>query len=287
MRRGMICLLLPALVLCAGCLDFEKQTLVLKVSPDGKTAECLLVYEGFGVRDNKLEAAKGDLKTLATSEEMFYLFTSWPCRIRLTQEAGDDDRTEQYKARLRQLLTIRAEGFFETADGKVGLWQTLRTKDAPALFAELNRLLAEMLAKRASEIRAQGGTPDVDEATRTLWDALPKSPQKLLVWDAGKLRLTIPATRPTAEKMRTELIRDEAFRKLFPADTVQVAVTDQGLVITTGQAGQPVLTIICHSPANTPGPDHHTQLRDYARTLPLPVKPGVTPEKLVREFQGK
>src|SRR5438093_1035938 len=96
-------LLFAGLVLfSAGCLDFEKETLVLKVSPDGKKAEMLLVYEGLRVQGEDkedLKKAKEQLETVVKTQERFYLLTNWPFVVDLVEAPNEPENEKARKAR--------------------------------------------------------------------------------------------------------------------------------------------------------------------------------------------
>lgn len=289
-------LLFAAVALCCtGCLDFEKQTLVLKVTPDGKKAEMLLVYEGLRVQGDKeedLKKAKEQLETLVKTQERFYLLTNWPFVVDLVEAPNDPDNERARKARFKKMLTIKNEGFFLDAKGKLGFWQTVRTSDAPKLLDEVNDFAVDVLIDQAREKTEQKkknpGGSDVDDETLKIWANAGTTKPKVFTWRDGGLHLLIPASQPFAKKLQSEAATDaQAQLMFFAPNKIVLEIVPDGLHATAGAGGGVPLKLSLADPTKTTSADLNKQLLEYARTLPLGFKEGITADKLIADFVAK
>lgn len=286
---------------CAGCLDFEQETLVLKVSPDGKTAQCLLIYEGLhvsGAEDGDLSRARQDLTDLARPNGSFYLLTN-AFAVNLNADPKGEPAQELRKGRLRKLLAVKNGAFFRhgARQEQFGYWQTLSTADLPALLKEVNAVAAEHLADLAKEERERRKEecekPKRSEATLRMWENAPAAQPKIVQWTGKQIEILIPATAEDGRELGKELLQDvtAAGKKMLVDNGFQINAAASGLRIIIGpRGGKPgPIHLRLHEPSaegqkRETNPGLNARLQDHAKSLPAAFKSGVTAEKLVAEF---
>src|SRR4051812_15486258 len=95
------CLLLPG----AGCVTFEKETMVFVFPPDGKEVRGLLIYEGIrvsGKTEEDLKAAKAQLTQFVTSEQEVCLGDNWVTHLSWAPGEKDGLKAKTEKAMFRR-----------------------------------------------------------------------------------------------------------------------------------------------------------------------------------------
>src|SRR5262245_30240605 len=104
--RPLLALFASLVLLSTGCIDFEKQTIVVTFNPDRDEANVLLVYEDMnpgGGRDDDLKEAKKTLDLYFAQGKGFELAHPW-MMIQLTPPEDKTNLTEFDKKMVPHLI---------------------------------------------------------------------------------------------------------------------------------------------------------------------------------------
>src|SRR6266849_611636 len=143
---GAICFALT----CAGCLDIEKQTILIVFPKDGKEIKALFVYQGLCVSETDQEkapalaSAKDDLGQLVRGET-FYMGPSSMFRVYLKPGKHDEPKAWDIDAmKVLNKHVILGKGVFVMGkDGYMSYCQPLTMRDPEPFVAWLNQVIAE------------------------------------------------------------------------------------------------------------------------------------------------
>lgn len=200
--RGVTRLLLTGLaaVTLAGCVEFEKQTLLVRYDAETDVLTLRLVYEGIYGGDENVEKDRKDLKKAAESGTQFFLLDNWPFGVDLAlPEEGEKD--DVGIAMLRPHAKVSNGTFFLNPDGKLSAWQDVTFTDVTKLLTKANQLLS--LAVVAGKV---DGLDDADEATKLANRKLALSGHQWLRVDKEGLHLEFAASRADMVRMRRGLL---------------------------------------------------------------------------------
>jgi hypothetical protein len=308
--RLAVAALLP--LLATGCLDIEKQTVYVVTDKDRDEVHALLVYEGLRVsapNDAALKEAKEQLSQ-AIDKKLITL-GGWPFILDLGPEKGDNEEAKKLKELLGKHLTIENGNFFTNADGKLCAYQRVKVKDASKLVAAGNGFISQaILAEQPPEKpAANAGDKEEEELLRRA----ARDRHAWLKLEPGRLSLTMPATPEAARRMKRDVLGvnrlEEVLKKLDPAAAEKQALARQQVeelkagasfladnpfsfdqrrdrvIISLGVGdGEPIrLEMPTKQPREASKVDG--ELTDYARTLKVKFRKGVTTESLIEEFR--
>jgi hypothetical protein len=210
----------------AGCLTFEKETMVFVFPPGGQEVRGLLVYEGMAPSAAKaadLERAKDELGEIYASRERFYL-GAWPLLVSLKPGANDDPGTREGKALFRKHLVVRSGGLFLNENGRLCGYQVVtirdRTKFVPALNGLIGRSMAEYAERALADPRRRADW--LDEGSLRL---MRRASQKRFEWvqiEPGRFGLTLPATPAAAARLKRAFLGTEELARLRDAASVRL-----------------------------------------------------------------
>src|ERR1051325_399989 len=154
--RGCLALVVAALTLpSSGCLDFERQMVVMVFPKDGKTVQALFIYDGLHVSrgdkpkdpdvpdEKDLQLAKETLAEMVRGDTIVLgdPIMRLPFKSPKGEKAGiDDDEIFQL---FKPLVTIHPGLFLPSADGKFAYCQPVTLRDPQAVIAGLNQMIGK------------------------------------------------------------------------------------------------------------------------------------------------
>ncbi len=136
----------------AGCLDIEKQTILVVFPKDGKEIKALFVYQGLRVGETDQEKApalaraKDDLGQLVRGET-FYMAPSFMFRVYLKPGQHDEPKAWDIDAMkvLNKHVVLGKGVFVMGKDGDMSYCQPLTVRDPEPFVAWLNQAIAEQM----------------------------------------------------------------------------------------------------------------------------------------------
>jgi hypothetical protein len=212
-------------------------------------------------------------------------------------------------------MTVENGSFYTRADGRLCAYQTVTVKDASKLVAAGNAMISEsLLADRPPE-KPGDSAADKDE------EMIRRAASDRHAWlklEPGRLSLTVPVTPDGARRMKRELLGmsqlEELLKQLEPAApekpgapskeaqarTQLEQMRSRGslaadnpwsfdqrrdrVIVSLGVGdGEPVRVDFPATPREASKVDG--ELSDYARTLPVKFRKGVTLDSLIEEFR--
>jgi hypothetical protein len=194
----------------AGCLDFDKQTIVVGFVPDKDEVHVLFVYEGLhvaGKEKSDLKKAQEGLTELLTTQKAFYV--GHPM---LRMPLQPDEKTPSAKDKKifdlfgKHLSLGKAEAFLG-ADDRLGAAQVLTIKDARQFVDRVNELISEGVAEDLERALKDPKTPKEDLESLRL---IRKAAKERFAWvrlEPGRLRVTVPGTPAFFARARSDVIR--------------------------------------------------------------------------------
>jgi hypothetical protein len=202
----------------AGCLTFEKETMVFVFPPGGQEVRGLLIYEGMAPSAAKaadLERAKDELSETFASRERFYL-GAWPLLVSLKPGADDDPAAREEKALFRKHLVVRSGGFFLNENGRLCSYQVVTIRDRRKFVRDLNVHLSWRIAEYArrglADPRQRAGWED-EESLRLIRRAGDKKFEWVQI-EPGRFSLTLPATPAAVTRLKRQFLGQDELAAL-------------------------------------------------------------------------
>jgi hypothetical protein len=199
MRQPLLIMALLALT-NTGCLDFEKQTMVVTFSKDGQDMQVLMVYDGLGVSGNNpkdLETAKDQLAQLVRGEA-FYMGDPL---VRVYLKPGKYDEPKDWDKKAMKVLgkhIVLGQGLLlKTLDGRYAYCQPLTVRDPASFVAWLNQIIAEEavdVLRAEPKKKGKKAEPIADEETITVIEKAAKNKFAFLRVEPGRIAFTVPGT---------------------------------------------------------------------------------------------
>jgi hypothetical protein len=194
-------------LLNSGCLDFEKQTIMLTFPKDGKAVHALFVYEGLHVRgtqrkdDKPLKDAMKHLGELVQGDVVIIAdpIARIPLKRRAAEKLPPED--ERIIKLFEKHVSVPPGLFLTSKDGKLAYCQPLTLSEPQEAIAGFNRRISEEVLKELNQQPANGQSP-LDKETATL---LKKSAENGYTWlrlEAGRLSVTMPGNRDFFTRLR-------------------------------------------------------------------------------------
>jgi hypothetical protein len=272
----------------AGCVDFDREIVVVVNDPGRKEVRALFIYEGLHVNGSKpedLEKARNQLTQFVNSGQEFCLIDNWISHVVLTADPKEDPRAEAVKGMLRGELTVRNEAIY-VENGKLCGYQTVTARDGQKLVAELNKAGSMVMTAAVAEQRARANkaNPDFSEESLKKLDQAAKDGFAWLELRPGRLRFTLPISPADAKKMRDDALNNKEFvNALLKDNPVKLEADDAGFRVSLGEGdGKPIRYAIKNS--NKGEGSYRPELQEFAQTLKVPFKEALTTEKVIADF---
>lgn len=202
---------------CAGCLDFDRQT-VYAVFPQGRDElHALLIYEGlrvFGSDEQSARGAQEELRPIVerAQEELrqivegksFYL---GDLTHKFNLDGKEGSETEQkIGALLAKHISIQNGVLFLDDKANLNACQSVRIGKLSAFVEALNQLLTAEFARMAAEKRASPTNDDFfDPDTLASIDRAIQDRHVWLKCEPGRFSFTLPASRAATDKMKRRI----------------------------------------------------------------------------------
>ena len=154
------------------------------------------------------------------------------------------------------------------------------------LVAGLNKIGSAVAAEGVKKEREKPRENPSDLSEESL-RRLEKAAQSGFAWlelQPGQLRFTLPITAADAKRLKNEFAasNDEFTKALLKENSVTIGADDAGFHVTLGEGGgKPIRYTVPHPPSF---PSFRKEITEYARTLKVPFKDGLTTEKVIAEF---
>jgi hypothetical protein len=317
-RRPRLLLLALLLVPCAGCLDFEKETVVVAFPKDRDEVRFLLVYEGFrvaGEGNGPMDKAKEELAKLTTTDKFFYLGSPL-LAIPLDKQKDEKEDQKRYREWLVKHLTVGKCVLFTNKEGKLCGYQKITLRNAKKFVADVNGFLSEEFAKWAQDLLDNEKKRGKDWDKETL-DLVLKAARNKHQWvriEPGRISFTMPGSQAVFTKAKREILAaqrlEDLCKELAPGkkEPKLDAIRDKLKSMELGQAwlsdlpvsidlrkdratlslgfgdGEPFMLI-------SPPPDKPKEFTErdkglaaYAKTLKAEFRKDVTTDALIAEF---
>ncbi|MBI1918222.1 MAG: hypothetical protein HYS12_26315 [Planctomycetes bacterium] len=209
--RPLMALFAGFVLLSAGCVDFEKQTIVIAFDPDRDAAHALLVYEDLhpgGDKEDNLKDAKQTLDELFAQEKGFILAHPFAI-IRVTRPDEKEKLNEQEKklrALLLKHLTVKKGTFFVNKEGRLCGTQTVDIRGAKKFVEGINASISDSVGEEADRLlsdRTKRG--DLDEETLRLWQKAARDQHPWLTYEPGQVKLTLVGSPKYLASVKREL----------------------------------------------------------------------------------
>jgi hypothetical protein len=223
--RPLLALFAGLVLLSTGCIDFEKQTIVVAFNPDRDEANVLLVYEDInpgGDKDEDLKNARETFDLLFAQEKGFVL--AHPLAIiPLTPPEEKEklsERDKKLRAHLIKHLTVKKGTFFVNKQGRLCGTQTVTVHEAKKFVEGLNDYISEAVAEMAEKglaDRTKGARPD--EETLRLMQKAARAKHAWLAFEPGQVRLTLVGSPKYLADTKRDLANDLFLRELRRALT--------------------------------------------------------------------
>jgi hypothetical protein len=207
-RTAVLVVALAAMLL-PSCLEFERQTILMRRDTATDTLLVRIIYEGI-YSTAEPEKLDSDFETLAAYAKPGHGFVIMDPLFSFELDAP--------KGAGAALLALHAKitngAFFMNAEKKLSAWQDLRIEKATAFIAAVNSLAGD-------EVGSGRASPDsADPATlKLLADAAAKK-HAWFTLDSAGLRFDFFASPADAEKMKAAFMRD------FAGDAIEAAAGD-------------------------------------------------------------
>jgi hypothetical protein len=307
----------------AGCLVFDKQTMVVVFPKDAGEVRVLMVYHGLhvsGKNDTDLERAKDQLAQLVRGE-IFYMGDPL---LRVCLKPGREDRPTEWDVAAMKTLNkhiVPGKGVFVAdKDDRCAYCQPLTVRDPGPFVAWLNQIIGEELidAIRAEPKGDKKLPPIMDKETKEMIERAAKQKFAFLRLDSGRIAFTLPGTRKffadakreiavgniadikksleaLADPAKKNAAMDALRKQLDDMDSTANLLADTPwsldqrpnqitLAIGWGD-GQP-FQLTVGSGKRSKGNEQHTKdLHAFGKTLGIPVRNNASIDHLVESFQ--
>lgn len=278
---------LATLILIPGCLEFKKQTLILKFDDKSDKITILSVCEGFyvgGGRLDKKEAlkdAKDSLAEFVGEEPAFRYLAGW---ISLSVKPMPDDSAEVVanKRRIAPIVEIGRGKLFLNEDGRLSGTQTVTIKDRKAFEKSLNELFSQQVANTKS-------TPEVSAESLDLMSKAAAEGHKWVTITPGRCLIDLPMTGEDADKVLAKVMGEKenavalaAMRKAF--GSMELAKTDRGLTMTIGEGKSQIMTIVFEDKEKIARME--AELLEFAETPPMSIDRSLDSKTLIEKFRS-
>jgi hypothetical protein len=220
LSRPLLALFAGLVLLSTGCIDFEKQTIVIAFNPDRDEANALLVYEDInagGDKEDDLKNAKNALKVLFDEEKGFVLAHPLVI-IPLTPPEEKEklsERDKKLRAHLIKHLTVKKGTFFVNKEGRLCGTQTITVREAKKFVEGLNDYISENVAEMADKAladRTKGARPD--EETLRMMQKATRDKHAWFTFEPGQVKLTLVGSPKYLADAKRELANDLMLREL-------------------------------------------------------------------------
>jgi hypothetical protein len=223
LSRPLLALFAGLVLLSTGCIDFEKQTIVVAFNPDRDEANVLLVYEDMnpgGDKEDDLKNARETLDLFFAQGKGFELAHPW-AMIHLTPPEEKKNPTEFDKKMVPHLikhLTVKKGTVFVNKDGRLCGTQTITVRGAKKFVEGLNDYISENVGESAEKKLAdrtkRGGE---DEETLRLWQKAAQDKHAWFSFEPGQVKLTLVGSSKYLAEMKRDLAKDLFLRQLRQA----------------------------------------------------------------------
>jgi hypothetical protein len=279
----------------AGCIVFERQTVALAFTPDGKDVHALIVYEGLHVRGEQaqdLERAERDLAALAGGKQTFYL-GFWGGRVWLEDEPADYSPRKDVQALLRRHITVEVGYFFDDGEGRLCYAQPVVIRDVPALVVAANRMISAAVTDELEGAAAQPVLRPAwmdEETLGLLRRASGADGYPWLAVEPGRLSFSMPIGPEAFRGLKREALLPRSLPKdaeqaRFLSDLpLSLDHRSDRVTVSVGLGGGRPLVVPFPPDAEAGPATHDVELFLYARTLPAPYKGEMKVGEAIADF---
>ena len=227
--RGFLAGIVLLSLACSGCLDMEKQTMLVVFPKDGKEIKALFVYQGLRVagsgpkgktNDQDLSRAKDDLAQLVRGET-FYMGPDPLLRIYL--KPGKHDKPNEWDTKAMKVLNkhvVPGKGVFVLGkNGELSFCQPITVRDLPPFLAWLNQIIGEGILEEIHPPKdkktfppPRGKEPKFDpfkdkETVRFLEQAV-KDGFRFVRLESGRISFNFPGNPKIFNRLKRDLMED-------------------------------------------------------------------------------
>lgn len=232
MRRPV---LLAAVLLLAGCLEFDEQEIRVAYDAEHDRIDAQLVYRGLASDESgqeswlfsppaptNREGTLQQLDLLLSGRPLFALFHSLATFDLVELRASDDVRIVE----LAKLAAVDRGDFFRGEDGRICGWQHLCIRNVTRVVEMWDAMLRDKLADESEQKQLRAALCCEDSVSTAFWnDALAKQ-KRWLERNGDELLWHIPASATAARALATRIETAPAPEALVMAFAKQESDTD-------------------------------------------------------------
>jgi len=276
----------------AGCLTWEKQTILVTFPKEQNELRILIVYHGLGVagKDAKqLENAKTQL-SLLVNRDGFFLGDSTLLGVSL--KLGKNDELNAQKLQALKVLkhhVVIDEGMFVTGkNNSLSFCQPLTVRDPVRFTVWLNQMIREELVPLLKS-RKDDSFWD-DETVRMVQEAADKE-IPFVRYEPGRFSLTVAGTHKFFAKLKRSFLDENkvwttedwrAFANSFANTPLSLVQGSDQITLSLGWGGNQPFRVTTESNGRSVDT---MDLQAFARTLKAPFRNDISLEKVLDDFE--
>lgn len=287
MKRPSLLLFAALMLALTGCLQMDRQTMVLVFPPGTQEVRGVMIYEGLHVQGDKandVTRAKEELAGVSRDSKMFFLFNPFI----MSSEIGKGDIGEARAARelLNKHVKISQGAFFQEKEDQLAYYQPFTIRDRDKFVTGLNVRLSAALAEWVNEeLKKEEREGPFDKETVAKVRKAAGSGYAWVKLEPGRLSFTMPATPATVRALKREQLNSAPEALEWLADNPwSFAQNKDGFTVSLGVGDGEPITLRSPSKAGGGNAKSNKDLIAHAKTLKVRFNNELTAEKIIKEF---
>lgn len=273
---------LAALLLIPGCLDFAKQTVLIKFDEKTEKVTILSVYERFHVnrglsKKDSLKDAKESLSKFVGDEPNVVVFSKW-INLNLIPEDDDPPEVNSIKRRLAAVMKIDRGRLLLNERGELSGFQTITIFDRTALVKVVNDSISDL-------VRSQPSLGMSDETDRLVKEAAKRGHRWVKI-SVGQVVVDVPMAEKDADKLMGDMRADASTMTSIreAVGVFELSKTDHGIAAKLGDGKNRLMTIQHAFKEKTPKMER--ELLDFAKTPPMSIDQSQDTRAVMEKFRS-
>lgn len=273
---------LAALLLIPGCLDFAKQTVLIKFDEKTEKVTILSVYERFHVnrglsKKDSLKDAKESLSKFVGDEPNVVVFSKW-INLNLIPEDDDPPEVNSIKRRLAAVMKIDRGRLLLNERGELSGFQTITIFDRTALVKVVNDSISDL-------VRSQPSLGMSDETDRLVKEAAKRGHRWVKI-SVGQVVVDVPMSEKDADKLMGDMRADASTMTSIreAVGVFELSKTDHGIAAKLGDGKNRLMTIQHAFKEKTPKMER--ELLDFAKTPPMSIDQSQDTRAVMEKFRS-
>jgi hypothetical protein len=213
-----------AFALLAACapIRYASQDVVLRHEAESDTLDVLILYEGIQAQPQKqlfqpatdgIEEGLGFVRSVLAQRRQLVLnglHFDLDMPLERPESEGTQATLVQETENCLRHVRVERSGFFRGEEGRLGLYQHVRVREAHRLVALANLAFAYAIEEKVQEGRFEDSTPWLDAETRASWIALARDRRPVFTLGTRGLEVELPMTAGNAAELLSAMTRESA-----------------------------------------------------------------------------